>query len=43
MNKSITELHEMLINKTTTSETLIKESLDKCKEAQEKTNSFVNS
>ena len=41
MNKSITELHEMLVNNTTTSELLIKESLEKCKEAQEKTNSFV--
>ena len=40
MNKSITELHEMLINKTTTSEELVKESLEKCKKAQEKTNSF---
>ena len=41
MNKSITELHELLINNKTTSEELIKESLDKCKLAQEKTNSFV--
>lgn len=41
MNKSITELHEMLVKNTTTSELLIKESLEKCKEAQEKTNSFV--
>ena len=41
MNKSITELHEMLVNKETTSEALIKESLDKCREVQELTNSFV--
>lgn len=41
MNKNITQLHEMLINKTITSEDLIKESLDKCKEVQELTNSFV--
>ena len=41
MNKSITELHELLINNKTTSEEIIKESLDKCKLAKEKTNSFV--
>ena len=41
MNKSITELHEMLVNNETTSEKLIKESLNKCREVQEKTNSFV--
>ena len=41
MNKSITELHEMLVNKETTSEALVKESLDKCREVQELTNSFV--
>ena len=31
MNKSITELHEMLVNNETTSEALINESLEKCK------------
>ena len=41
MNKSITELHEMLVNNETTSEVLINESLEKCKKVQEETNSFV--
>lgn len=41
MNKSITELHELLVNKKVTSEELIQESLKKSKEVQEKCNAFV--
>ena len=41
IDKSIEALHESLINKEVTSEELVKESLKKCHEAQEKTNSFV--
>ncbi len=41
LDKSIEALHESLINKEVTSEELVKESLKKCHEAQEKTNSFV--
>ena len=41
MNKSISELHEMLVNGCVTSDELVKESLDMCKKVQEETNSFV--
>ena len=41
MNKSISELHEMLVNGSVTSDELVKESLDMCKKVQEETNSFV--
>ena len=41
MSKGIVELHKLLKEGTITSEDLIKESLDKCKEVQELTNSFV--
>lgn len=41
MNKSITELHEMLINGEVTSKELIDESLKKSHELQEKCNAFV--
>lgn len=41
LDKSIEALHESLINKEVTSEELVKESLKKCHEAQEKTNAFV--
>ena len=41
MNKSILELHEMLINNKVTVNDLIKESLNKAKEVQEKYNAFV--
>lgn len=41
MNKSITEIHEALINKEITSADLIKESLQKSHEVQEKCNAFV--
>ena len=41
MNKSIKELHELLKNKETTSEELIKESLTKSHEINAKYNAFV--
>ncbi|MBE6154186.1 MAG: Asp-tRNA(Asn)/Glu-tRNA(Gln) amidotransferase subunit GatA [Firmicutes bacterium] len=41
MNKSIKELHELLINNEITSEELIKESLEKSEIVQEKYNAFV--
>lgn len=41
MNKSISELHKMLLNGEVTSDKLVKESLDICKKVQEETNSFV--
>lgn len=41
MNKSIEELHELLKSGKVTSEDLIKESLEKSKEVQEKCNAFV--
>jgi len=41
INKNISELHDLLVNKKVTSEELIKESIAKCHEIQEKTNSFV--
>lgn len=41
MNKSITELHEMLKNKEVTSDELVKESLYLSHEVQEKCNAFV--
>ena len=41
MNKGIVELHEELISKKTTSKELVKESLKKAHECQDKTNSFV--
>ncbi len=41
MNKSIEELHELLINKEITSDDLVKESLSLSHEVQEKCNAFV--
>lgn len=41
MNKSISELHEMLVNGSVTSDELVSESLEICKKVQEETNSFV--
>ena len=41
MNKGIVELHEELKNNKTTSEELVKESLELAHECQDKTNSFV--
>ncbi len=41
LEKSITEIHEALLNKTVTSEQLIKESLEKSHEIQKKYNAFV--
>ena len=41
MDKSIEEIHEALINKKVTSEELVKESLNKSHEVQEKCNAFV--
>ncbi len=41
MSKSIEEIHEALVNKEVTSEELIKESLAKSHELQEKCNAFV--
>ena len=41
MNKSILELHDMLINNKTTSEELVNESIKKCRETQDKYNAFV--
>lgn len=41
MNKTIEELHELLIKKEITSQELIKESLEKSHELQEKCNAFV--
>lgn len=41
IEKTIEELHENIINNNISVEDLVKESLDKCHEAQEKTNSFV--
>ncbi len=41
MNKSISKLHEMLVNGDVTSKELVKESLEICKKVQDKTNSFV--
>ena len=41
MDKSITELHELLKNGKITSEELVKESLEKSKEVEEKYNAFV--
>lgn len=41
MNKSITELHEMLKSGEVTSEELVKESIELSHEAQEKCNAFV--
>lgn len=41
MNKSITELHKMLINKEVTSDELVKESLELSHEVQDKCNAFV--
>lgn len=42
MDKSITELHELLKNKEVSSKTLIEESLKKSHELQEKCNAFVS-
>ena len=41
MNKSIEELHDLLIKKEVTSEELIKESLEKSHNINEKYNAFV--
>lgn len=41
MNKTIEELHELLVSGKVTSEELIKESLEKSKEVQDKYNAFV--
>lgn len=41
MNKSITELHEMLVNKEVTSEELVAESIELSHQVQEKCNAFV--
>ena len=41
MNKSIKELHDLLINNQVTSEELIKESINKSHEIEEKYNAFV--
>ena len=41
MNKSITELHELLVNKKITDKELIEESLKKSHEVEEKYNAFV--
>ena len=41
MNKSIIELHEMLINNKVTVDELVNESITKAKEVQEKYNAFV--
>ena len=41
MNKTIEELHELLISGKVTSEELVKESLEKSKEVQDKYNAFV--
>ncbi len=41
MDKSIKELHEELISEKVTSDELVKESINKCHNIQEKTNSFV--
>ena len=41
MNKTIEELHELLINGEITSEELVKESITKSKEVQDKYNAFV--
>lgn len=41
MNKTIEELHELLINNEVTSDELVKESLEKSHEVQEKCNAFV--
>lgn len=41
MNKTIEELHELLINKEVTSEELVKESLELSYKVQEKCNAFV--
>ena len=41
MNKSITELHELLVNKKMTDKELIEESLKKSHEVEEKYNAFV--
>ena len=41
MNKSILELHEMLINHKVTVDELVNESINKAKEVQEKYNAFV--
>lgn len=40
MNKSITELHEMLVNKEVTSQELIKESIELSHQVQDKCNAF---
>lgn len=41
MNKSIEELHELLVNKEVSSDELVKESLELSHEVQEKCNAFV--
>ena len=41
MDKSITELHDLLINGKVTSEELVKESIEKSKKVKEKYNAFV--
>lgn len=41
MNKSIEELHELLVNKEVTSDELVKESLELSHEVQDKCNAFV--
>ena len=41
MNKTIEELHELLVSGKVTSEELVKEALDKSKEVQDKYNAFV--
>ena len=41
MDKSIKEIHEALLNKEITSEELVKESLSKAHEVQDKCNAFV--
>ena len=41
MNKSITELHDMLINNEVTSDELVKESLELSHEVEDKCNAFV--
>ena len=41
MDKSITELHELLVSGKVTSDELVKEALEKSHEVQEKCNAFV--
>ena len=41
ISKDILELHKLLVDKKITSDELVKESINKCHEIQEKTNAFV--